>query len=135
MQKARRQAEALRLLVSMRFQVLFHSPHRGSFHLSLTVLVHYRSLREYLALPDGPGKFMQDSSCPALLGCQTGGSKIFGYATITLYGVLFHTFPLIFPSVMSGPTTPTEQAQRFRLVRVSLAATHGITVVFSSFRY
>ena len=24
---------------------LFHSPHRGSFHLSLTVLVHYRSLK------------------------------------------------------------------------------------------
>ena len=24
---------------------LFHSPHRGAFHLSLTVLVHYRSLR------------------------------------------------------------------------------------------
>ncbi len=23
---------------------LFHSPHRGAFHLSLTVLVHYRSL-------------------------------------------------------------------------------------------
>ena len=38
MQKARRQAEALRLLVSMRFQVLFHSPHRGTFHHSLTVL-------------------------------------------------------------------------------------------------
>ena len=29
--------------VSERFQVLFHSPHRGSFHLSLTVLVRYRS--------------------------------------------------------------------------------------------
>src|SRR5450755_5079531 len=26
---------------------------------------------EYLALPEGPGKFMQDSSCPALLGCQS----------------------------------------------------------------
>ena len=25
------------------FQVLFHSPRRGAFHLSLTVLVHYRS--------------------------------------------------------------------------------------------
>ena len=25
--------------------VLFHSPHRGSFHLSLTVLIHYRSLK------------------------------------------------------------------------------------------
>ena len=44
MQKApRHSAEAeLRVLVSIRFQVLFHSPNRGSFHLSLTVLVHYR---------------------------------------------------------------------------------------------
>ena len=45
MQKARcHPAEAgLQLLVSIRFQVLFHSPNRGAFHLSLTVLVHYRS--------------------------------------------------------------------------------------------
>ena len=34
----------LLLLVSIRFQVLFHSPYRGAFHLSLTVLVHYRSI-------------------------------------------------------------------------------------------
>src|SRR3569623_1684123 len=33
----------LPLLVGNPFQVLFHSPHRGAFHLSLTVLVHYRS--------------------------------------------------------------------------------------------
>ena len=46
MQKARRQAiEALRPLVSARFQVLFHPLIQGTFHLSLTVLVHYRSLR------------------------------------------------------------------------------------------
>ena len=32
----------LPLLVSKRFQVLFHSPNRGTFHLSLTVLVRYR---------------------------------------------------------------------------------------------
>ena len=32
-------------LVSMWFQALFHSPHWGAFHLSLTVLVHYRSHR------------------------------------------------------------------------------------------
>ena len=32
----------LRPLVSTRFQVLF-TPSRGAFHLSLTVLVHYRS--------------------------------------------------------------------------------------------
>jgi hypothetical protein len=30
-------------LVSIRFQVLFHSPNRRPFHLSLTVLVLYRS--------------------------------------------------------------------------------------------
>src|ERR1051326_861637 len=35
----------LRLLVGIRFQELFHPAHRGAFHLSLTVLVHYRSLR------------------------------------------------------------------------------------------
>ena len=45
MQKARRHTKKmLRPLVSARFQVLFHSPTRGAFHLSLTVLVHYRSL-------------------------------------------------------------------------------------------
>ena len=35
----------LRPLVGVRFQILFHSPRRGSFHLSLTVLVRYRSSR------------------------------------------------------------------------------------------
>ena len=29
--------------MGLRFQVLFHSPHRGSFRLSLTVLLRYRS--------------------------------------------------------------------------------------------
>ena len=52
----------LRPLVGEWFQGLFHSPVRGAFHLSL-LSVSY----EYLALPDGPGGFTQDSSCPALL--------------------------------------------------------------------
>ena len=30
--------------------------------------------REYLALPDGPGRFTQDSSCPALLRIPLGFS-------------------------------------------------------------
>ena len=55
----------------MRFQVLFHSPHRGAFHLSLTVLVHYRSQASYLALGDGPPSFPQGSTCPAVLRNQT----------------------------------------------------------------
>ena len=46
MQKARRHpVNGLRPLVGVRFQVLFHSLTQGSFHLSLTVLVHYRSFR------------------------------------------------------------------------------------------
>ena len=44
MQKARRHPNGLRPLVSVRFQVLFHSLVQGTFHLSLTVLVRYRSL-------------------------------------------------------------------------------------------
>ena len=45
MQKARRHCtKQLRPLVGTWFQGLFHSPVRGAFHLSLTVLVHYRSL-------------------------------------------------------------------------------------------
>ena len=45
MQKARRHMiYMLRPLVGTWFQELFHSPARGAFHLSLTVLVHYRSL-------------------------------------------------------------------------------------------
>ena len=68
MQKARRHCfKQLRPLVGARFQELFHSSVRSAFHLSLTVLVRYRSLGEYLALPDGPGRFTQNSSCSALL--------------------------------------------------------------------
>ena len=36
-------ASLLQPLVNVWFQVLFHSPARGASHLSLTVLVHYRS--------------------------------------------------------------------------------------------
>ena len=39
----RPRATGLRFLVGTWFQVLFHLPNRDAFHLSLTVLVHYRS--------------------------------------------------------------------------------------------
>ena len=56
----------LRLLVSTRFQVLFHSPPGVLF----TFPSRYYSLsvaREYLALEGGPPSFTQDSTCPVLL--------------------------------------------------------------------
>ena len=67
MQKARRhRTKRLRQLVGVWVQGLFHScskcfspfPH-GTGSLSVS--------QEYLALPDGPGGFGQDYTCPDLL--------------------------------------------------------------------
>ena len=66
LQKTRRNARAPRHLGGPWFQVLFHSPRRGSFHLSLTVLCAIGS-RSYSALDRGRPGFGQGSSCPALL--------------------------------------------------------------------
>ena len=44
--------------------------------------------REYLALPDGPGRFTQDFSCPALLRIPLR-LIYFVYRTITVYGSTF----------------------------------------------
>ena len=57
---------ALRLLVSLRFQVLFHSPHRGTFHLSLSVLVLYRSPSVF-SLGEWSPQLPAGLACPAVL--------------------------------------------------------------------
>src|SRR6266511_3605306 len=43
-------------------------PSRGTFHLSLTVLVRYRSPGSIQGLPGGPGRFTADYRSPPLLG-------------------------------------------------------------------
>ena len=74
LQKARRQPVAshlgLRLHVSRRFQGLFHSPRRGAFHRSLTVLCAIGRC-VYVALGSGLPSFTPDFSCPALLKNQS----------------------------------------------------------------
>ena len=61
-------------IVSNKFQVLFHSPTRGSFHRSLTVLCAI-GVKKYLALPSGLGRFIPDFSCLILLrNCYIVGS-------------------------------------------------------------
>jgi hypothetical protein len=57
---------ALQLIVSLRFQVLFHSPNRGTFHLSLTVLVHYRSPSVF-SLGEWTPQIPAGLACPAVL--------------------------------------------------------------------
>ena len=61
---------ALPLLVSIRFQVLFHSPPGVLF----TFPSRYYSLsvtREYLALGGGPPCFPPDYTCPMVLWCHS----------------------------------------------------------------
>ena len=65
---------ALRLLVSLRFQVLFHSPNRGTFHLSLTVLVHYRSSSVF-SLREWTPQIPAGLACPAVLRYLTEGDS------------------------------------------------------------
>ena len=74
LQKARCQAcqkgLALQLHVSIRFQVLFHSPRRGTFHRSLTVLCAIGRC-VYVALERGRPRFTPNFTCSALLKSQS----------------------------------------------------------------
>ena len=86
----------LALLAHWPFTVCKHTvscsislPFGGSFHLSLTVLVRYRSLTEYLALEDGPPSFRQGFSCPALLRNSRQSPIDLAYGTITVFGAAF----------------------------------------------
>ena len=89
LQKVRRRAlNALRLLVNLRFQVLFHSPPGVLF----TFPSRYYSLSvtwSYLALRDGPRSFRQDFSCPDVLRITLARSRF------RLRG--FHPLCLTFP--------------------------------------
>ena len=66
---------ALRPVVSTRFQVLFHSPYRGSFHLSFTVLVHYR-LSNVFSLGRWTSLLPTGLACPAVLRRFTRGPPV-----------------------------------------------------------
>ena len=57
---------------------LFHRPNRAAFHLSLTVLVHYRSLRVFSL----SGQFRQippGHSCPGVLKNNNKRDKLFSF--------------------------------------------------------
>ena len=92
LQKARRQPAltslGLRLHVSRRFQGLFHSPRRGAFHRSLTVLCAIGRC-VYLALGGGPPCFTPDCSCPALLKNTPTSLVTFPDPAVTVCGHAF----------------------------------------------
>ena len=91
--------------------------------------------QEYLALPDGPGRFRQDSSCPALLRI------LLNYQHITCTGLSppmvdfsksFH-FMLFIISQSYNPNIA--ETMLVQAVPSSLATTRGITFVFFSSAY
>ena len=59
----------------------------------------------YLALEDGPPEFTQDSTCPALLGCQVQEDQLtFAYRPITFSGCAFQRILLATDFVTSRAT-------------------------------
>ena len=65
----------LRPVVSTQFQILFHSPRRGSFHLSLTVLLRYRSSRVF-SVGRRTSRFPTGLACPVVLRILTPPSAL-----------------------------------------------------------
>jgi len=89
MQKARNHLLWLLHLVGAWFQVLFHSAHSGSFHLSLAVLCSLSVASLYLALRGGPRSFMQNFTCIALLWIAAT-RKHQHYRPFTFFRAPFH---------------------------------------------
>src|SRR5512143_830871 len=73
---------------------------------------------EYLALPDGPGRFPQGFSCPAVLRSHWKEDCIFTYGAVTLYGRPFQTvqltlsYPSFLPTDYSLPSSSFESLFR-----------------------
>jgi hypothetical protein len=73
-------------------------------------------------LEDGPPRFPQGFSCPAVLGNSAGASQPFAYRTVTFFGVAVpgsSTRLLVCNSMWPSPTTPVgPKPVRFGLFRV-----------------
>ena len=80
---------------------------------------------EYLALPDGPGRFEQGSTCPALLRSHWKEDCIFTYAAVTLCGRPFQTVQL----TLSYPSFNQVSATENRSLTLAARLRHLIIVV------
>ena len=136
MQKARRHCnKQLRPLVGAWVQVLFHSPNRGAFHRSLTVLSTIgltgvfslagwsRRIRAGLHV----SRVTQDTTGPHLCSCtELSSSEV--ELSRSFHSTSEYRIVVLLPRRCIA-TTPVWALPR------SLATTGGITVVFSSWRY
>src|SRR5436189_6443104 len=90
-------------------------PFRGTFHLSLTVLVHYRSPSSTYPYGVVPANSDRVSRARPYSGTCQGRPCAFAYGALTRYGATFHSLRLAHDFVTSrpagrriktGPTTP-----------------------------
>ena len=124
---ARRQ---LRPLVSVWFQVLFHSPSRRSFHLSLTVLVHYRSYPVFSLA--GWCRLVQTGFLRSRLTQGISPPRFaYVYRPVTFCGAAFQSASSLLGLADVGPSTPGARRPPVWAAPRSLAATWGITELFS----
>src|SRR3954463_14905030 len=149
LQKARRHPAGLRRIVGERFQVLFHSPpgvlftipsryssaigHQEVFSLTRWSWQIHGRLQESAATREH-----QKEACSFRLRDSHPLRLAFPHHSTN--HKLCNSPPRCQPQQL-GPTTPMTQPltgitrHKFRLNPLSLATTHGITVVFSSYGY
>src|SRR5438874_13250340 len=93
-------------------------PFRGTFHLSLTVLVHYRSPRSTSPCGVVPAGSDRVSRARPYSGTRQGSPHAFAYRAVTFCGVTFHslrlthgfvTFRPAGRRIKTSPTTPEQQ--------------------------
>ena len=91
--------------------------------------------QEYLALPDGPGRFVQGFTCPALLRIPLSITLFTCTGLSPAMVPLSRGFQFIKHQMLWSYNTSIAVTTLVWAVPRSLAATNGITFVFSSFRY
>ena len=137
MQKARGHPDysGLPPLVGVWFQVLFHSPVRGSFHLSLTVLVRYRSLSSIQPYQ----MVLVDSNRISHVPPYSGYCQVLQLFRIQDYHPLWFNFPedsaIIIKSTLQSYNPINAETNMVWAISRSLATTREITIVFSSSGY
>ena len=102
---SRRTRLALPPSVSERFQVLFHSPHRGSFQLSLTVLVRYRSSGVF-SLGEWSPLLPTGLACPVVLWYPATAFRVSCTGLSPSPVSLSSAVPLPYSALPAEPATP-----------------------------
>ena len=97
-------------------------PSRGAFHLSLTVLVHYRSQESAQPWRVVPPASDRVSRVRPYSGIGSRGGAGFAYGAVALFGRPFHAVPLPAPFVTAPPRARRETANPTTPGRQRLAA-------------